>query len=180
MIPVRKSLWILLLIVCACDPVDQTIQPVTAIPAAFDQIPAVGEVEASPGDFDEAGSLKLPGGDVIRLTWAQAPDEGVSEVAFYLLPLSPSARLSGMRGLIGTDTNPSNGASIRWRASSEVFGYLAAEAISNGAVIARTEHDIPVYAKPSPGSRSSWLFLAALAGIGAAVVALLRLHARRI
>ncbi|MFP4322329.1 MAG: LysM peptidoglycan-binding domain-containing protein [Anaerolineales bacterium] len=87
----------------------------------------------------------LQWGQPVTVTWGNAPTSA-SRVEFYL------ADSDGTRRLIGSDTNPANGASIAWTVPQWVLGQISATAIIPGAS-SRTSAPVNVYSEGDEDTR---------------------------
>ena len=82
-----------------------------------------GSITASPSIGFDGGLYTLQYGASVTLTWSGAPTSA-TRIDFYLTPGGTGATPQ----TIGTDSNPSNGASIAWTVPQWVLGQLSATA----------------------------------------------------
>ncbi len=86
-------------------------------------------VRAAPYIGFDGSLYTLQEGATVTLSWTSAPTSA-TRVEFYLTPNG-----GGTPSLLGTDTNPADGASISWAVPQNVLGTLSATAIQGSGII---------------------------------------------
>lgn len=86
-------------------------------------------VRATPYIGFDGSLYTLQEGATVTLSWTSAPTSA-TRVEFYLTPNG-----GGTPSLLGTDSNPADGASISWTVPQDVLGTLSATAIQGSGIV---------------------------------------------